>query len=119
MRVSKNQLNPSLSRELFKTLYQAMADLKTPEEIQDFLSSFLSEAERTTLAKRVAVAYWLDKKRSYDNIERNLKVSSATVAAVNNVMNTRGVRIALQKIKAEEWANIWSQKIKKFVGSSS
>ncbi len=119
MRVSKNQLNPSLNRELFKTLYQAIADLKTPEEVQDFLSAFLSESEHTTLAKRVAVAYWLDSGRSYENIERNLKVSSATVSAVNNVLGTRGVRVALQKIKAEEWATIWSAKIKKLVGSTS
>jgi TrpR-related protein YerC/YecD len=119
MRVSKNQLNPSLNRELFRTLHQAIADLKNIEEVSDFLSAFLSENEHTTIAKRVAVAYWLDKGRSYENIERNLKVSSATVSSVNNVMGTRGVRTALQKIKAEEWATMWSAKIKKLVGSTS
>lgn len=119
MRVSKNQLNPSLSRELFRTLHQAIADLKKPEEVEDFLAAFLGENEHATLVKRVAVAYWLDRKRSYDHISRNLMVSSATVSGINNIMNSRGVRTILQKIKAEEWSTVWSERIKKLVGSTS
>lgn len=115
MRVSKNKVNQSLEKELFKTLHQAVADLKTVQEVEAFLQAFLSQAEHTTLAKRVAVAYWLDKKRSYENINQNLKVSSATIAAVQNTMREPGVMLALQKIKAEEWANVWTQKIKRFV----
>lgn len=115
MRVSKNKVNKSLENELFATLHQAVADLKSPREVQAFFEAFLSNAEYTTLAKRLAVAYWLDKKRSYGNIHQNLKVSSATIATIQNLMKESGVRITLQKIKAEEWANVWTKKIKQFV----
>lgn len=118
MRVSKNKVNQSLEKELFRTLHQAVADLKTPQEVQTFFEAFLSEAEHTTLTKRVAVSYWLDKKRSYENIHENLKVSSATIAAIQNTMKHPGTRIIIQKIKAEEWANVWTQKIKRFVKAS-
>lgn len=115
MRVSKNIVNPYLQKELFNTLHQTLADLKNPEQVEQFLKAFLSEAEYTTLAKRLAVAYWLDKGRSYENIGENLKVSSATIAGIQNSLGLDGVKLALQHIKAEEWANIWSQKIQKFV----
>ncbi|MAG59382.1 hypothetical protein CMO96_01145 [Candidatus Woesebacteria bacterium] len=115
MRVSKNLVNPHLEKELANTLHQAIADLKNPEEVVQFLRAFLSDAEYITLVKRVAVAYWLDQGRSYENIGENLKVSSATIAAMQQSMGADGVQKTLGKIKAEEWANAWSQKIQKFV----
>lgn len=115
MRVSKNKVNKYLSNELFKTLHQAIADLKNPEEVEKFLKAFLSGAEHTTLAKRVAVAYWLDKGRSYENINQNIKVSSATIATIKNALKTDGAKLVLQKIKAEEWATVWSGRIQKFI----
>lgn len=115
MRSSKDKLNPLLEKELFRTLHQAIADLKTPEEVEEFLKAFLSEGEHLALTKRVGVAYWLDKGRGYNNIRDNLGVSSATVAEIKNKMrNSRGIEIGLQKIKAEEWANQWAEKIKSF-----
>ena len=77
MRLSKGKVNPHLKKELYQALHQTLADLKNPQDIKDFLEAFLSEAEHETLTKRVAVAYWLDKGRSYVNICDNLKVSSA------------------------------------------
>lgn len=115
MRVSKNKVNPHLNKELVRTLHQAIADLKTPTEVEAFLTSFLSETEHAILAKRLAVAYWLDKKRSYENIKDNLKVSSATISVIQEGMGSDGVKIILQKIKAEEWANVWAIKIQKFL----
>lgn len=115
MRSSKDKLNPFLEKELFRILHQTIADLKTPEEVEEFLKAFLAEGEYLALTKRVAVAYWLDKGRGYNNIRDNLGVSSATVAGIKNRMrNSRGIEVALQKIKAEEWANQWVEKIKGF-----
>jgi hypothetical protein len=45
-----------------------------------------------------------------------LKVSSATIAEVSSSMKSPGFARALKKIEAEEWANQWVEKIKKFVG---
>src|SRR3990167_10445852 len=115
MRVSKLQVNPFLSKELSRVLYQTIADLKTPQEAEQFLKAFLAEAELITLTKRLAVAYSLDRKQGYRNIRENLKVSTATIAKIKIKLENDGVRIALQKIKTEEWANLWSEKIRKFV----
>jgi len=30
-------------------------------------------------------------------------------------MDTPGIKLALKKMEAEEWANVWSEKIKKLV----
>ena len=56
------------------------------------------------------------KGRSYENIKQNLKVSSATVASIQSMLDKKGIKLALKKIEAEEWANLWSERIKKFVG---
>ncbi|MEK7521211.1 MAG: Trp family transcriptional regulator [Patescibacteria group bacterium] len=116
MRLSTRRVNPHLKKQLFSTLHQAIADLRTPGEVETVLSAFLSSAEHEILAKRVAVSYWLDKGRGYNNIRDNLKVSSATIASIQNAYNSnKGVKLILTKIRAEEWANVWAEKIKKLV----
>ena len=116
MRTSDKKLNSSLKKQIKKVLAQTVADLKDPEEAEKFLSDFLNDSEYEAYAKRLAIAYWLKKGRSYSNIKNNLKVSSATIATVQSMMGKAGFRIAIKKIEAEEWANQWSKKIKKFVG---
>lgn len=91
--------------------------MKSQEEIDKFLEDFLTDAEYLTFAKRLAVAYWLKKGRSYENIRQNLKVSSATIASTQQDMEKGGIKLALEKVGAEEWANEWAERIKKFVGS--
>ena len=100
---------------MFQTLYQLFADLKTPQEAEAILKDILSDVELTTVAKRLAVAYWLANGRSYNNIKDNLKVSSATIATIQTMMNKPGFKLALKKAEAEEWANQWAEKIKKIV----
>lgn len=115
MRTSSLKLNQSLKREIQRTLAQVICDIKTPEEAGEFLKDFLTDAELEVFAKRLSVAYWLKKKRSYTNIKNNLKVSSATIADVSSQMDKKGFILAVKKIEAEEWANKWVEKIKKFI----
>lgn len=94
---------------------QALEDLDGNNETETFLRDFFNDVEFETYAKRLAIAYWLKKRRSYENIKNNLKVSSATIATVEKLMDTPGFKLALKKIEAEEWASVWSEKIKKLV----
>ena len=116
MRTSVIKLNPSLKKQLIKTLAQTLADLNDISEADTFLNDFFTDSEIEALAKRLAVAYWLKKGRSYSNIKENLKVSSATVASIQSSMDSPGLKLALKKIEAEEFANIWSEKFQKIVG---
>ena len=113
MRISKSELNKSLKKEIANTFFQTIEDLKDKKEIEIFFNSFFNSLELETYTKRLAIAYWLKKKRSYENIKTNLKVSSATIATVEKQLQTEGFKLALKKMEAEEWANVWSEKIKK------
>ena len=64
------------------------------------------------MIKRLATGYWLTKKRSYEVIKENLKVSSATIATIAQDMKSPGWQLAMKKVLAEEWATKWEQKIK-------
>ena len=96
-------------------LNQAIADLRDDDEAKKFLTDFFNESEYEAFAKRLAIAYWLKKGRSYNNIKENLKVSSATIATIQSGLEKPGFKLALKKIEAEEWANQWAKKIKKFI----
>jgi len=116
MRTSKQQLNPALKKQIIKAFAQVIADLNSPEEALSFLNDFFMETELEAFAKRLAVGYWLKNGRSYTNIRDNLKVSSATIADVSFMYKNKGFDLALKKIEADEWAEEWTQKIKKITG---
>lgn len=116
MRTSHKKVNPTLKNQIEKTFAQTLADISSYDEALLFLKDFFTESELEAFSKRLATAYWLKKGRSYSNIRENLKVSSATIADVSAMMESKGFELGLSKVEAEEWANIWAEKIKKFVG---
>lgn len=116
MQVSKQKLNRTIEKQIYQIFNQLISDIKSNHEAETILTDLLSETERQVLAKRLAIAIFLDKGRSYDNIKNTLKVSSATIASVQEQMGNPGVQLALQKVKAEEWADEWAGKISSFVG---
>lgn len=114
---NKKQINPTLKKELVRTFAQVIADIKNKEEAIDFIQDFFEETEIEVFTKRLAIAYWLKKGRSYSNIKQNLKASSATIADISNIAKRKGFQLALKKIEAEEWAELWAKKIKKITGN--
>ena len=116
MRVSARKINSVLEKELFRIFYQLIADLKTPQEAQKVLESFFGKTESLTFTKRLGVIYWLSKNRTVTNIRENLAVSSATIETIKHQMEkSEGLKLAIKKVTADEWANKWSQKIKKVI----
>jgi uncharacterized protein YerC len=107
-------MNPSLKRQLLRTFVQMIADLKDKKEIEKFLTDFFDEAEFEKYIKRLAIAYWLKKGRDIENIERNLLATPKEIAEGTSSLKKEGIKLALKKIEAEEWANVWVEKIKKF-----
>ena len=99
MRTSQYKLNTSLQNQIEKTLAQTVADIKNVNEAEIFLKDFFTNSELETFSKRLAIAYWLKKGRSYANIKQNLKVSSATIADLSEQMSKKGFILALKKLR--------------------
>ena len=108
-------MNLSLKKQIEKAFFQTLQDLKNIKEKEVFLRDFLMESEFETQIKRLAIAYWLKKGRDGENIMQNLHASLEDVKKIERIMNTPGIKLALKYMEAEEWANVWAEKIKKFV----
>ena len=113
MQVSKRSVNGVLKKQIQKMWYQLVTDIKTPEDAEMILGGLLSETESEAVTKRLAVGYWLSNGRSYENIKENLKVSSATVASIQQELKKPEWIKTIQIVKAEEWATKWEAKIKR------
>lgn len=111
MQLSKKKISRKLIGQFQHSLAQVVADIRQPQEAAKFLKDFFTKTELELLTRRLGVAYFLDKNRSYQIIKTNLGVSSATIANINEQKEKPGFQIALTKIKAEEWATHWAKKI--------
>ncbi|MFH1280987.1 MAG: Trp family transcriptional regulator [Candidatus Beckwithbacteria bacterium] len=113
MQVSKKDINKKIEDKIFRNLYQVLADLRKPSDIEMFLSDTLSKTEKTVLAKRLGIAYYLNGNKSYEQTRKELRVSSATIANVQKWMESggEGLRLALKTIEADEWASEMTNKI--------
>ena len=102
----------NLQKELENTFLQTLEDLKTKENIKIFLNDFLEEDELQKLYKRLAISYWIKKGRTLENIKNNIKATDKEIQIVKSKINKKGYKLALKLMEAEEWANVWSKKIK-------
>lgn len=114
MQVSKKNINKQIEKRIFNSLYQVLADLKKPEAVEKFLTDTLSPTEKTVLAKRLGIAWYLAKNKSYEIIRQDLKVSSATIATVQKNFNNNnlGLSLAIKTMEADEWAGAMANKVK-------
>jgi len=121
MQISKIKLRPKVEREIKDMLAQVVSDLKSQNNTRIFLRDFLTPAEELVLAKRLAILLYLEKGKSYEEIKQDLRVSSATIASVQSMLEqgSEGFMLALKRMKAEEFAEEWSGKIAKLFQSVS
>lgn len=108
MKKSTQPMNKKIESQVYKILYQVLGDAKNEVDVEITLKALMTENELSAVAKRLAIAVFLDKRQSYEHIKDVLKVSTATIASVAENMNKRGIQMALAKVKAEEWADVWS-----------
>lgn len=106
-------MNKTLEGQISQMLVGSLCEIDDPKTMEVVLSDLLTETERVAMMKRLGIALYLDKGRSYDNIKNNLMVSSATIATVAENMGNRGFGLMVKMIKAEEWAEAWTNKISK------
>ena len=82
-------------------LFKAILNLKNKNECWRFLRDLLTEAEIREFANRWKVARMLDKKISYEQIERETGMSSTTIARVNKWLTKGkgGYKLMLKRLK--------------------
>lgn len=111
MQVSTRKLNKTLENQIQQMLLGILCEVDSPQMMAEILADLLTETERVAMMKRMGIAIYLDKARSYEDIKNNLKVSSATIATVAENMGNPGIGEVIKRIKAEEWASDWTDKI--------
>ncbi len=113
MQLSQNKLNKTVERQLEKMMWGVLAETDEPEKIERILTQVLTETEKVAMLKRLGIAIYLDKNRSYEDIKNNIKVSSATIASVADKLGNEGWQELIKMIKADEWASEWTDKLSK------
>ena len=111
MQVSTQKLNKALENQIRQMLVSVLCEIDSPKIMEEVLADLLTETERVAMMKRLGISIYLDKSRSYEDIKNNLKVSSATIATVAENMGNPGIGEIIRRIKAEEWATDWTDKI--------
>ena len=85
-------------------LLKTVLALKSKNECWKFLRDLLTEAEIKEFSNRWKVARMLDKKISYEGIEKATGMSSTTIARVNKWLTNGkgGYRLMLKKLKTKK-----------------
>ena len=104
MQVSTKNLTQADEDQLFEQFYTLLADLQSPQEIELFFTSFMTPTERLVFAKRLAIAWFLEQGKSYDEINQHLRVSSATISSVAEIRQSQGMQLAFRRLQLDRWA---------------
>ena len=113
-------MNKSLQKTINQTFLQLIEDLKDKKDppagragIEEFFRDLMGDNEYEDLVKKLAVIYWLRKRRPMDIIQNNLGVDEKYINGVKPLMDKKGIKLAINYMEAEEFANTWSDKINK------
>lgn len=106
-------MNLSLQKTINETFLQTLTDLGDKQEI--FLKDLMGQENYEKLVKKLAIVYWIRKKRPMDIIKNNLEVTGKEIKDVEKLMDKKGIKLAIKYMEAEEFANVWSKRIKSVV----
>jgi len=83
VQISRYKLDDQLLDRLFDLFFEIVGKHDNQEKFNQVINDLLSPVERIMIAKRIAIMYLLLKRIDHRNICRVLKVSTATVAKFN------------------------------------
>src|SRR3989344_1715740 len=97
--ISKQRIQIDVYRQIQKQLIRVLSDLSRDESKNVFVSELLTYTERIMLAKRLAVLLMLKRGNTMYEIAQKLKVSSSTVARLENAMDRGKFKSLLSQVK--------------------
>lgn len=83
--ISKYRMSQNVSDQITGFLFETIANLKTKNQVSEFLDDFLTSTEKIMFAKRLAIGYLIAKKYNQREISRVLKVSTTTVSTFSSI----------------------------------
>lgn len=89
-KVSSFSPEPKNLKIYFDNFWKAIALTKNKEEAKGLLEDLLTHTEIKMFAKRIQIAKMLIEGNDYQTIRGQVKVTSGTIAQVNNLLNTGG-----------------------------
>lgn len=110
--VSRYPVSTDVYNRIFEILFKAIADVKLPSDVREFFEDFLTPTERIMLAKRLAIAVLLAKNYDYKAISKILRVSPATIAAVNIFFRYAGEgykKVVKRILNEEKQEKFWNK----------
>lgn len=115
MQTSSKKLSSQQQQTITQQFVTLLTDLKYQEESQAFFNAFLTKTEQSVFAKRLGIVWMLHQGKSYEDIKRRLKVSSATISSVAAQMKNNDTQIIVDKLRVEDWAQRWANKLTNWV----
>lgn len=94
-----------MQQSLFDDLVIVMTDIKSAKEMSDFLQVFFSKTELLGLSKRIGILKRLYSNYSYEEIQQELHVSSATISSVAQTKDDPATDAAIEKLVIHSWAD--------------
>lgn len=120
--VSKYPISKNIFDRIFEIFLRTFIEIKNKEEADQFISDFLTPTEKIMLAKRLAIAFLLEKNYDYRTIQRIIRVSSPTITSVNmsRKFGSEGYKKLISKIiKEEKLMNLLESSIIKLLSAPS
>lgn len=102
--ISKYPISKQVSDRIFEIFLNTFVNIKSKEEADEFISDLLTPTEKIMLAKRLAIAFLLEKNYDYRTIQKLIRVSTGTIASVNLSLHhgSTGYKKLISKIVKEE-----------------
>lgn len=104
MQVSHTPLNQVQEGQLYQQLRTALAKITDESAMSHVINDFFTEMEQQVFIKRLAIAVGLHEGHSYQEIRKDLQVSTATISFVAERLQTEGFQMMLEKVSADRWA---------------
>ena len=102
--VSKYPISKKVADRIFEVFLKTIVEIKNNKEADEFISDLLTPTEKIMLAKRLAIAFLLEKGYDYRTIQKIIRVSAPTITSVNTARKygSEGYKKLIAKIIREE-----------------
>ena len=102
--ISKYPISKAISDRIFEVFLKTLVEVKNREEADQFISDFLTPTEKIVLAKRLAIAFLLEKGHDYRTIQQIIRVSAPTITSVSiaRKYGSDGYKKLISKILRQE-----------------